>query len=236
MNLNNNVRSEASCSMWCSCTCRTHCCTNCAALLYILRWSDDIWEPDRDRTALLQTLNQRCLLPLPPPALWPLWRPKERRRRSTLCSRKWRFSGPVSRCWACWCGESITRWVSAPLNVSQRHDGNMCVDQLYGSMADQWPEPGACTCHAAPWWLQGQHQDQSQQPPLQQVQCLSLTFILLLPVICTLFCCSNDWFVCLSLSETAKMPLTVPSCSYQDKQDSNKNGSCLDYSLQFVIM
>ncbi len=37
-------------------------------------------------------------------------------------------------------------------------------------LSDQWPQPGACSRHAAAWWLQSQHQDQSQQPPLQQVR------------------------------------------------------------------
>lgn len=53
----------------------------------------------------------RCLLPTPPPTIWAPWRQRGRRRRNTLCSRKWRFSEPVTPCWASWCGESITRWV-----------------------------------------------------------------------------------------------------------------------------
>lgn len=108
-----------------------------AAALHRQDASDDNHQPVHSRTLRLcsplktkthtpvWSVTVTCLLPLPPPALWWLWRPKGRRRRNTLCSRKWKFSEPVTPCWACWCGESIIRWVCALLNVS-----NLCLHRF----------------------------------------------------------------------------------------------------------
>lgn len=63
--------------------------------------------------------ERRCHPPAHHPSPSARWSTKGKPRKSTSFSRKWRFSEPVTPCWACSCGESVTRYVDRAVWVHE---------------------------------------------------------------------------------------------------------------------